>query len=877
MADQLSKSLEHRIAAWKRQLRKQDYLEDGVIEELEDHLREGIDKLLGQGLEEDAAFDQTVTDLGSPAELSSQEGAAQFRYSRSPWPLLVSYLHIALRNIRKKKLISAINVVGLSLGVAVTILLGTYSWNIITYDQFHENAEDIYFLYRTRALPDGGNLDVQDTWPPMAEEIRKAFPSVNSIARFVFWGEGRIKYGEKELVRGLTIGEQSMFDVFTFPLVQGHEDHVFDHANSIVISQEVAKALFGDEDPLGKTVEIMVGEMTPFEVTGVFDKIPFNSSLDFQVLVNMDFRKTAWTEMGYWDWNASFMWSFVRLAPGETEANLEAQFPPLVEQFVQLSERGTFELLPIAEYYDFNTQQQQYGYLLGYIAMGLLLIAFFNFTNLNAAQSLTRHKEVALRKVFGAGKNHLVQQLIGETLLIFLFSSCLGIGMAFLGLPYFIDLFEQQMSLDYFLRPVPVVTMLLCLLSLGFLAGFYPTLHLSRLRAGEAIHGNRAGMRRGFDPKNILVTIQFSIAIVLLSAVAIMYQQIDHLKTADKQFNPNNLLMIPAAQGDSDDAAQRLESFQNAVTALSGVKSVSATGSAPGRYMGSYVLIQSAHAQNKPPFDWLYSSVDANYFPTLEAEIIEGRNFDPSLGSESGKIIINEAAYRQLGWSSVEGKKLIFPGADFDMEVVGVVRDFNFESLTQAVVPVIHRYRGRTSDRYGMLLVRLEEGGMRETLAQIEEAWSGYASNQPFDYVFTDAEFNDEYENEERISTMTSYSAIIAVVVAMLGILGLASFSVIERMKEMAIRKVLGASIRQLMFILLRQTTLLMLIGLVVAVPVNYFFMEDWLAGFPFRIELNFVVYLMATLLVMATSWVVLGSYTIKMIQANPSQTLRDE
>ncbi len=877
MADQLSKNLERQISSWKRQLRKQDYLEDGVIEELEDHLREGLERRLTEGMAEETAFDKAVSELGTPVELSRQEGAAQFKYSRSPWPLFVSYFYIALRNIRKKKLISTINVLGLSISVAVTMLLGTYSWNIITYDQYHENSEDIYFLYRTRPLPEGGNLDVSDTWPPMAEEVQNAFPTVKSIARFVFWGDTRIKYGEKELTREMSMGEQGTFDVFSFPLIKGNQDHVFDNPNSIVINQEVAAALFGDEDPMGKTVELMMGEPTSFEVTGVFEKIPFNSSLDLEVLVNMDFRKTLWKERGYWAWNASFMWSFVRLEPGETEENLEAQFPPLVEKFVGEAERGTFELLPIAEYYDYNTQQQEYGYLLGYIAIGLLLIAFFNFTNLNAAQSLTRNKEVSLRKVFGAGKHNLIQQLIGETIFLFLFSSLVGIGLAFLLLPYFIDLFEQQMSLGYLFEPTTAIVILLGILALGLLAGAYPTIRLSRLRAGDAIRGNRAGTRRGFDPKNILVITQFSIAIILLSAVTIMYQQIDFMKTTNKHFNPDNLLTIQAAQGGGEDSPQRLESFQNAVSAITGVESVSATGSVPGRYLPSYVLIQSADAKNKPPFDWLFTSVDANYFPALETEFVEGRNFDPSLGSEEGTVIINEAAYQQLGWASLEGKKLTFPNSETGMEVVGVVRDFNYESLTQKVAPVVHVYRGRAHERYGMLMIRLNGGSIGETLAQIEEAWGNYESNQPFDYSFIDTAFEEAYENEERISTMTGYSAMIAIAVAILGILGLASFTVIERMKEMAIRKVLGASIRQLLFILLKQTTVLMLIGLAVAVPVNYYFMEDWLADFPFRIELNFLVYALATMIVMASSWLVLGSYTLKMVKANPSQTLRDE
>ncbi len=869
--------IERLIGQWRQQIRKQDFLEDGVIAELEDHLRQSIDKQMGSGASAQEAFDKAIEDLGSPYDINQEERAVQFRYSQSPWPLVESYIRIALRNIRRKKFISSINVVGLSLGVAISLLLGVYAWDIITYDQFHENTEDIYFLYRTRLTPEGGNLDVSDTYAPLADEVKKAFPQVKHVTRFAFFGRGLMRVGDQEFREEITYSDQGMFDMFSFPLAKGVASEVFKNPNSIVISEEVAQRMFGDEDPIGQTVQMDLNETLTYEVTGVLGKVPFNSSFQFDVIINVESRKAFWTERGFWGWNASFMWSFVQLEKGQDPEELVAQFPAIAEKFISESERGTLELLPLAEYFDYNTNQQTYGYLLGYIAIGLLLIAFFNFANLNAAQSLVRFKEVAVRKVFGAGRGDLVQQFIGETALLFTLSAVLGVGLGFLLLPYFIGLFEQQMSLSFLLEPLSIVMLLVAIVALGALAGLYPTLRLSKLRSGDAMHGSWSKGKRGFDPKNILVSLQFAIAIMLISAVVIMYRQISFMKTADMNFDPDNVMIIEASGGREEEGQQRLTAFRNALESLAGVEKVSATSSVPGRYRGSYVLVQSDDARDKPPLDWRFVDVDHEYFKSLDIEFVDGRDFDIDMSSDERKSVINEAAMEQLGWSSVEGRKLMFPEEDEGFDVIGVVKDFNYQSLVNRVEPVIHVFRGRTSGRYEMLAVRLTGGDISETIGQIEAAWNDFDSSRPMEYSFLDENFKTLYENEERIGEMTLYATIMAIFVAVLGILGLASFNVIERMKEMAIRKVLGASVRQLLLLLLKHTTILLTIGLVIAIPINFMVMSDWLEDFAFRISLDAWTYLLATLIVLVTAWVVLGAYSLRAVKANPAGTLRNE
>lgn len=789
-----------------------------------------------------------------------------------------SYLKIAFRNLKRQKLIAFINILGLSLGVAVSILLGVNSWGIITYDQFHENADNIYYLYRTRPTPEGGQINVPDTWAPLVEEVKKEFPTVTEGTRFA-GGGAMIRYNEQEFGEGLMFSDQGLFNMFSYPLASGNTETAFENPYSVVLSQELAGRLLGDEDPMGKTVQIRLGgEYRDFQVTGVLGEIPYNSSFSFNMIVNLESMRQQWTERGLYDWRGSFMLSFLQLRPDQDPEELEARFPALVEKFVPEQERGTLELMPLADYYDFNTGQQQYGFILFYISIGILLIAIINFTNLSAAQSLVRFKEVGVRKVFGAMKRNLITQFIGEAMFTCVFSFLLGIGLAFLLLPKFISLFGQDISIDfiYSLSNLPVI--LLVILGIATLSGLYPAFILSRLQPSAIFQDSLHAGKRGFDPKNLLVVFQFAMAIMLISAVGIMYQQISYMKGANMNFEANNLIVLYAGSGGTEEGGERVQTLRNSLENMSGVQSVSASNSAPGRYSGSFILVQSDDARDQAPLDWRFVRVDHKYFSTMKIDLVEGRDFDENLATDQGlKAVINEAAKRQLGWENIEGRRLMFPGRDRGIDVIGVVKDFNYQSLANSVEPVIHLYGGTRSLDYEMLLVRLNPQSVGNTMEQIEAAWTTFAPDAPFDYSFLDEDFRRLYETEERVASMMSYAAVLGITVAILGILGLASFSVIQRMKEVAIRKVLGASVVQILVVLFKHFTIMLLISLVIAVPVNYYFIDDWLNGFAFRVNVNLLIYLAAGLLVLVSAWLVLSSYAMKAVRANPANTLRHQ
>lgn len=788
-----------------------------------------------------------------------------------------SYLKIAFRNLKRQKLIAFINILGLSLGVAVSILLGVNSYGIMTYDQFHENSDNIYYLYRTRPTPEGGQMNVPDTWAPLVEEVKKEFPGVEAATRFAGGGT-MVRYNDQEFGERIMFADQGMFEMFSFPMTTGSPETAFENPNSVVLSQEVAQRIFGNENPVGKTIQLRLGDYSDYQVTGVLGEVPYNSSFNFNMIVNLESRRQQWTEWGMFGWEGSFLLSFIQLGPDQAPEELEARFPLMVEKFVPESERGTFELLPLADYYDFNTRQQQYGFILFYIAIGIVLIAIINFTNLSAAQSLVRFKEVGVRKVFGAMKKNLVTQFIGEAVMVCTISFLLGIGLAFLLLPQFIALFGQPISLDFLFQPANIPLLLTAILMVGFLSGLYPTFILSRLQPRAIFQDSLNNGRRGFDPKSVLVVFQFAIAILLISAVGIMYQQIGYMKGANMNFDANNLIVIEAGSRGEANRLQQLQTLRNSLESMSGVESVSTSNSVPGRYSGSFMLVQSDDAREQAPLDWRFVEVDHRYFSTMDIDFTEGRDFDENLATDQGlKAVINETAKRQLGWEKVEGRRLMFPGQDRGIDVIGVVKDFNYQSLANAVQPVIHLYRGTASDRYDMLLVRLNPQTVANTMELIEQAWNEFDPNTPFNYSFLDQDFSRLYQTEERVASMISYAAVLAILVAILGILGLASFTVLQRMREVAIRKVLGASAVQILYVLFRKFTMMMLISLTLAVPLNYYFIDDWLNGFAFRVNINLLIYLGAGVLVLMATWTTLGGYAMKAVRSNPASTLRHQ
>lgn len=789
--------------------------------------------------------------------------------------MFLNYLLIALRQLTKNKLYASINIFGLACSTAVSVLMLLYAYKVLTYDSFHSNFSDIYFMYRDRPSTDGP-LKVYDTWYPLLEETQNAFPEVIGGTRVIQGGNTWMQYGDKMFDEGFLWADSGFFDVFDFDFTAGSEATAMNGPYNIILSQPLATRLFGNEDPIGKTVKLFFD--TDYTVTGVVGEFPPNSSITFNALVPLHHGIPFIREAG---WGSSFTTTFVLTKPGTDAHALEAKFPVLMEKFVAPSERGNFRLLPMAGYNDEFTSQSKYAYMLLGIAFGILTLASINFTNLASAQSFGRAKEVGMRKALGASRTRIVSQFLSESMTLALVSLAAGLGIAQLLLPAFSNLVSMPLQLN--LREEPVIP--ICLLGLGIftglLSGIYPALFASGFQPARVLKGLSAGRGRGTVLRNSLLTFQFAIAIFLISGVAVVLQQVNYMKSKDLNFEKDNVMVMrisPRDFADVDAANERIGSFKNEMTKIPSVISVSRSSGIPGNYSGSFSLFVAEGNETADPYDWRVARVDAGYFDTYGIEFTEGRNFIQDAQSDIDYgAIVNEATVRAIGWTSAVGKKLKFPGEEGFLEIVGVTKDFNYASAASAVEPVVHVYRGENNTRFPYLSLRLQPGSHEAAIQQVAQQWKAMNPDRAFEYFFPADRFNDLYNTEENIASIITVASVLAITIACLGLFALASFNMAQRQKEVAVRKVLGATVPQLAMMFIRKYLLMVIIALIIAVPATYYFGSDWLSAFAYRIKISPLIFIGAGSLCGLVALLTVGFKSLRTASANPVDSLKYE
>lgn len=776
----------------------------------------------------------------------------------------------------KKKFYFFINVFGLASSTAVSIMILMYVYNVLTYDRFHSNIDNIYFLYRDRPSP-SGPLPIYDTWYPLLDETRHAFQDIAGGTKIIPGNNTWMEHDGKSFEEEFMWADSGFFHVFDFPFVAGNREAALATRNSIVLSQTLGRKLFGNEDPIGKTVRLFFD--TDYVVTGVIGEVPPNSSLQFNAIVPMHTGIDFFRESG---WGSSYIYTFVLVKPGTDRAALESKLQVLMSKFVAPSERGNFKLLSMKYYNDEFSDQRKYAMMLLGIAVGILLLASINFTNLASSQSFARMKEVGMRKTFGATRGKVVFQFLSESLLLSFMSLIFGLALAQLLLPLFSNLVGMQLSLALFLQPGPVAALVLLGILLGIMSGFYPAFFASGFQPVKVLKGVTVGREKGGGIRSSLLTFQFAIAIFLISGVAIVLQQVNHMKSKDLNFEKDNVLVVRASPRDYADvnaANQMVATFKNQVQELASVVSVSRSSGIPGSYPGSYTLFVAEGNEVADPFDWLVARVDAQYFDVFKIPFLEGGNFIK--GSETHKqtgVIINEAALRAIGWSSAVGKKLIYPGGEGFLEIVGVTRDFNYGTVAEAVQPVVHVYRGEDEyANYPYVSVLMQPGTGSEVAKSLASLWQKLNPDRSFEYFFPSDRFNDLYNTEENIASIITFASALAVIIACLGLFALASFNMAQRQKEVAVRKVLGATVSGLAVLFIRKYVLLVIIASVVAMPVTWYFAENWLRDFAYRIEINPLIVLGSGLFCAVIALATIGIKSVRTALANPVASLKYE
>ena len=806
-------------------------------------------------------------------------------------------LKIAFRNLRKNKGFSFINLFGLTIGLTCCLLIGLFIWNELSFDRYHKNADRIYRVSREFINTDGSiQLHLGSLAPPFSPLLKNDFPDIEAAIRLLqntvtFKKEDRL-YSEENVF----IAESDIFKLFDIPLISGNSETALTEPFSILLSESTAKKYFDEENPINQTIKGM-GQFD-FKITGVFKDFPYNSHFHPNVLTSfntMNDPNIYGEENLRTNWGNNSFSTYLLLPKGYPVDNLEEQFPAFLDKNMagyysqgKASERTKLYLQPLTDIHlhgHLDSEIEENGdigrvYLFAIIAALILLIACINYMNLSTARSTTRAKEIGVRKVVGAERSQIVWQFLSESFLLSLLATILAIVLAQFALPVVNQMMGQELEVtSTMLVAIPFITVLVALLA-GFLAGFYPALVLSGMKPLNILKGGGLGnsQKGGSSLRKVLVTGQFAISIGLIIATIVIFQQLNFMQNKDIGLNKDHVIALNFY----GTAAANYESFRNELLGDNSVKNVGRSSRIPsGRLLDSYgsAKVQlSGEELEQSAADLKSLTIDHRFIPTYNLNMVAGRNYREDKGLDrSGSFILNEVAAKTLGWSDGQaavGKRIVYGGRD--AHIVGVIDNFNFESLHQDIQPMIF-FIPSDSTNFNYLSVKLDGENIPTALAHIEQVWNQFLPQFPFDYQFVDEEFGALYEAEQRQGRVFISFALLAILVACMGLFGLTAFVTQQRVKEIGIRKILGATTASLVTLLSKDFLKLVFIALFIATPLAYFLMEKWLADFAYRIEVQWWIFVVAGVLGIGVAFLTVSFQSVKAALANPIQSLRSE
>lgn len=809
-----------------------------------------------------------------------------------------SYLRIALRTLWKNKGIAAINVVGLSLGLACFTLLLLHVNDEFSFDRFHAKKDHLFRVYRY-AQPMNGEPAEGDTYMPMplGPAMKNDLPDVVNYVRLCEWGENFIRAPKQLAAMDVVWADPQIFEVFSFPLLYGDPHTALNDLNSVVLTREVALQLYGEENPTGKILEIKVeDDFEPFNVTGVAEDLPPNSSIRFGILTNYaKHAASKWGKRSVNSWFRSSYATFVELKPGSGLANDSIRLQQFREKYypgetAELRKKGywqgagapiSYRLQPLAEMHtdvavdggSVPAMNPKYGWILMGLGGLVLLIACINFTTLAIGRSAGRAREIGVRKVIGAYRRQLVGQFLAESLLLSAISMVLAVGLVFAFLPALNDLTDKKLRFDLTLYPELGWMLAGMTILTGVLAGSYPALVLSGFRPIEALQSKFRISGSNFFTRS-LVTFQFVLSVGLMACTLIMVRQLNFLQTKNPGFDKENVLIVNASDMDTK---RIYPLFQSALVGQPAIAGVTSSEQGLGAEAGWSRSGFDYNGQNKQVFEYF---VDPSYMQVLGMELIAGRNFDPAITSDTvTSVVINESMMRDFGWSPDDmlGQVLTgyHEGKKAEPVVIGVVRDFHFLSLHKEVKPMMfHQFNGYQPFKF---FVRLEAGKTSEGIAAVENAWTSIVPDFPFRYKFLDENLARFYKAEARWSKIVGYAGILAIALACLGLFGLVALAALNRTKEIGIRKVLGASVAGITGLLAKDFVKLVLAAILIASPIAWWAMNKWLADFAYRIDIQWWMFVVAGAAAVVIAFLTVSFQSVRAGLANPVKSLRSE
>lgn len=810
--------------------------------------------------------------------------------------MLRNYLSVTIRALKKHRFYTFINVFGLSVGLTCFLMISLLVIDELSFDAFQEDIEHVYRMDFSGTI-NGNSFITCLAGPATAEAMIRDFPEVTDALRLRSIGDRLIK--RKDEVETFKEGkvvyaEKNFFQFFDIPLIIGNPETALEKPRSIAISESAAKKIFNDEDPIGQLVTIDNGDS--HEITAVFKDMPTNMHFHYDFLFSMEGLEEA--QQGIW---LSFNFNtYLKLTP-ETEASIfEAKFPTLIEKYLgpeiqqflgqsitEFYESGNtagFELFPMKDihlYSDKLGELEQNGsiryvYIFGAIAMFILILACINFMNLSTARSANRAKEVGVRKVLGAYRQHLIQQFMSEAFTITFISILLAFGLTYALLPSFNTLSDKAIQTSTLFSPFFYAIMFGVLLTVGFLAGSYPAFYLSKFRPVDVLKGKlNLGLKSG-GIRSTLVVIQFSISIIMMIGTAIVFDQLSYIQNKKLGYDKEQIFMIE----DAWLLENNLDAFKNEVINLPGVENGTIASFLPvGTTNNNNLWFKGQTAGTGDNYVMHNYRIDENYIATLGMKMKLGRAFSVDFPNDSTKVLMNESAAKQFGFTDPVGSYIsTYDGSrnepvSLPLQIIGIVEDFHFSTMRESIGPLIF-----TLDRArGFISFKLKTDDINNTVERIEDKWNEMAAGQPFSTSFMDDRFDNLYESEQRIGRIFGVFAFLAIFIACLGLYGLAAFSAEQKTKEIGIRKVLGASIMQIVALLGKEFLKLVIISFFIGSIVAFFTMKEWLNDFEYRVEFSPMTFILTGLIALSIAWLTMSFQSVKTARTNPVKALKDE
>lgn len=803
--------------------------------------------------------------------------------------MIVNYIRTAWRNIVREKWITLINIIGLSIGIASCILIALFVKDEISFDRFHLNSDNIYRVYIEGVM---GNNQIKSPFTSnvMAGTMKDELSDVEFATRFYNVNRRVVKYDDKSFTeKNFYYGDEDFFKVFSFNVIKGDSKNLLKEPNTIVITESTAAKYFGNQDPIGKIIQV---ESKPYKVNGVCKDVPQNAHFHFDLIASISSTQTS--KITYWVQNSVF--TYFKLKENTDVIKFEEKLNQFVEkyvgpevvqimgidleEFVKSGNSYGYKLQPIEDIHLKSNLQQEIEpngnistvYYFTVIAIFILLIACINFMNLATARYSNRAKEVGVRKVIGSSKRQLITQFFIESIILSSISLMVAVALVEISLPLFNKLTLKYLTIAYFSSwwVIPMFAMFACVV--GILAGMYPSFILSSFKPVKVLKGN---VNLGFNSTKLrssLVVFQFIITIVLFVSTFIVYSQINYVTNKDLGFSKDQTIVIRRAY----DLGDNFEIFKQDLLQSPLIKVVSTSTSLPGcDFDGSTIQLEGSSRENLVQFAMF--TTDYDFKDVLNLKISDGRYFSKEFPSDSNSVVINQIAAKKLGLDNPIGHRLIPPGINGKskfLTIIGVLNDFNIESLHTEIKPLCVQLKDKASV---YLLIKLNTSELTKSINLIKETYSKYLPDSDFEYFFIDDNFEKKYNSEKKTATVFSIFSLLAIIVASLGLYGLSSFSVEKRTKEIGIRKALGASFMNVIKMFYKEILLLLILSTLIAWPIAYYLMNSWLQNFIYKIELSVVPFLLASLFVLIIAVLTVGSQIIKSANTNPADAIHYE